>query len=99
MLVLEALIKKAMSPKIITSYTKFLDVLDDAMITNMSKKEITDFIKKEISKPSSYDIESVSLKGTSAMDYTFSYPMSKLYVMVPDEELLKNYQEKVSALY
>mgnify|MGYP004602493151 CR=1 FL=1 len=30
---------------------------------------------------------------------TFSYPMSKLYVMVPDEELLKNYQEKVSALY
>lgn len=99
MLVLEALIKKAMSPKIITSYTKFLDVLDDAMITNMSKKEITDFIKKEISKPSSYEIESVSLNGTSAMDYTFSYPMSKLYVMVPDEELLKNYQEKVSALY
>ena len=99
MLVLEALIKKAMSPKIITNYTKFLDVLDDAMITNMSKKEITDFIKKEISKPSSYEIESISLKGTSAMDYTFSYPMSKLYVMVPDEELLKNYQEKVSALY
>lgn len=99
MLVLEALIKKAMSPKIITSYTKFLNVLDDAMITNMSKKEITDFIKKEISRPSSYEIESISLNGTSAMDYTFSYPMSKLYVMVPDEELLKNYQEKVSALY
>lgn len=99
MLVLEALIKKAMSPKIITSYTKFLDVLDDAMITNMSKKEITDFIKKEISKPSNYDIESISLNGTSAMDYTFSYPMSKLYVMVPDEKNLKDYQEKVSALY
>lgn len=99
MLVLEALIKKAMSPKIITSYTKFLDVLDDAMITNMSKKEITNFIKKEISKPSNYDIESISLNGTSAMDYTFSYPMSKLYVMVPDEKNLKDYQEKVSALY
>lgn len=99
MLVLEALIKKAMSPKIISSYTKFLDVLDDAMITNMSKKEITDFIKKEISKPSNYDIESISLNGTSAMDYTFSYPMSKLYVMVPDEKNLKDYQEKVSALY
>ena len=28
----------------------FLDVLDDAMITNMTEKEITDFIKKEISK-------------------------------------------------
>ena len=99
MLVLEDLINKAMSPKIITSYTKFLDVLDDAMITNMSKKEITDFIKKEISKPSNYDIESISLNGTSAMDYTFSYPMSKLYVMVPDEKNLKDYQEKVSALY
>ncbi len=99
MIVLEALIKKAMSPKIITSYMKFLDVLDDAMITNMSKKEITDFIKKEISKPSSYTIESVNLKGTSAMDYTYSYPMSKLYVMVPDEENLKEYQNKVSALY
>ncbi len=99
MIVLEALIKKAMSPKIITSYTKFLDVLDDAMITNMTKKEITDFIKKEISKPSSYEIESVSLNGTSALDYTFSYPMSKLYVMVPDEQLLNDYKEKVNALY
>lgn len=99
MIVLEALIKKAMSPKIITSYTKFLDVLDDAMITNLTKKEITDFIKKEISKPSSYEIESVSLNGTSALDYTFSYPISKLYVMVPNEEILREYKEKVSALY
>ena len=99
MIVLEALIKKAMSPKIITSYTKFLDVLDDAMITNMTKREITDFIKKEISKPSSYNIETINLNGTSALDYTFSYPMSKLYVMVPDEQLLNDYKEKVSALY
>ncbi len=99
MIVLEALIKKAMSPKIITNYTKFLDVLDDAMITNMTKKEITDFIKKEISKPSSYNIETINLNGTSALDYTFSYPMSKLYVMVPDEQLLNDYKEKVSALY
>lgn len=99
MIVLEALIKKAMSPKIITNYTKFLDVLDDAMITNMSKKEITDFIKKEISKPSSYDIESVNLTGSSALDYTYSYPMNKLYVMEPDKESLENYQNKVSALY
>ena len=99
MIVLEALIKKAMSPKIITSYTKFLDVLDDAMITNMTKREITDFIKKEISKPSSYNIETVNLNGTSALDYTFTYLMSKLYVMVPDEQLLNDYKEKVSALY
>ena len=69
------------------------------MITNMTKKEITDFIKKEISKPSSYEIESVSLNGTSALDYTFSYQMSKLYVMVPDEQLLNDYKEKVNALY
>ena len=88
-----------MSPKIITSYMQFLDVLDDALITNMSKKDITDFIKKEISKPSSYEIESVNLKGSSAMDYTYSYPMSKLYVMIPDEETLREYQSKVSALY
>ena len=99
MIVLEALIKKAMSPKIITSYMQFLDVLDDALITNMSTNDIPDFIKKEISKPSSYEIESVNLKGSSAMDYTYSYPMSKLYVMIPDEETLREYQSKVSALY
>lgn len=99
MIVLTALINKAISPKILTNYTKLLDSLDDAMITNMTKKEITDYIKKEISKPSSYDITSVSLNGTSAMEYTYSYKANKLYVMVPNEEDISNYKTIVGALY
>lgn len=99
MIVLTALINKVISPKILTNYTKLLDSLDDAMITNMTKKEITDYIKKEISKPSSYDITSVSLNGTSAKEYTYSYKANKLYVMVPNEEDISNYKTIVGALY
>jgi len=95
LLVLSALIDKALSPKILTNYLKFLDVLEDAMITNMTKNEITSFVKNELSKKGNYTIESFSLTGKSSSEYTYSYPKSKLYVMIPNEESISKYQEAI----
>jgi len=98
LLVLEAMINKALSSKIITNYTKYLDILDDKMITNLSKDTITTIVKNELNNLSSYDIESISLDGTDSYEYTYSYPKSKLYVMLPDEEGINNYKSIISSI-
>ena len=95
-IILEALINKAMSSSIITNYIELLNALDDKFVTNITNEEITDFIKKQIAEMPSWNIESISLDGSNAYDYTYSYKSQKLYVMKPYEESVLNAQEKIN---
>ena len=95
-IILEALINKAMSSSIITNYIELLNALDDKFVTNITNEEITDFIKKQIAEMPSWNIESISLDGSNAYDYTYSYKRQKLYVMKPYEESVLNAQEKIN---
>ncbi len=93
--VLEAIMKKAMSPNIITSYNKLLKSLDGAFVTNMNQSTMTGFIRKEIQKPRDWKIENMTLSGTDSSEYTYSYRNMKLYVMLPNEEIVKEAQTKI----
>lgn len=96
-LILASLINKAMSASIITNYVDLLNALDDKFVTNITNEEITDFIKKQIAEMPSWNIESISLDGSNAYDYTYSYKSQKLYVMKPYEESVLNAQEKINS--
>lgn len=89
-LVLTALINKAMSPKIITNYVDILKALKGKFVTNISDDEITKLIKMQLEDGSSWSINSISVNGSDAMDYVYSYKKTKLYVMKPDEETVLN---------
>ena len=89
-LVLTALINKAMSPKIITNYVDILKALKGKFVTNISDDEITKLIKMQLEEGSSWSIKSISVNGSDAMDYVYSYKKTKLYVMKPDEETVLN---------
>lgn len=93
--VLEAIINKAMSPKIITKYNKLLKSLEGSFVTNMDDKDITSLVKKQINNNDSWDISFINLNGTDGSEYTYSHSASKLYVMIPDEESVKTAQEKL----
>jgi len=95
-LVLEAIINKALSPKIITKYNSLLNALDNSFVSNMDNSDITSLIKKQINDNPSWNFSTINLNGTDAYDYTYSYSANKLYVMIPDEESLKNAQEKLA---
>lgn len=86
-----------MSSSIITNYIELLNALDDKFVTNITNEEITDFIKKQIAEMPSWNIESISLDGSNAYDYTYSYKSQKLYVMKPYEESVLNAQEKINS--
>lgn len=96
--VLEALMNKAMSKSIIKSYTKLLKSLEDAFVTNMSQSTMASFIKKELSSPRNWQIESNTLTGTDSYEYTYTYKNSALYAMKPDKESISNAKEKINKL-
>lgn len=96
--VLEAVIKKASSPKIITKYTSLLNSLDGAFLTNMPLNTMKSFIRKEISKRRDWKFESNTLNGTDGSEFTYSYKNQKLYVMIPNEDSVSDTQNKIKEI-
>lgn len=96
--VIEALMKKAMSPNIIKTYNSLLKSLDGAFVTNMSHTTMLGFIKKEIQSPRDWQIDSYTLSGKDSYDYTYTYKNNKLYVMIPDEEVVNESKNKLKEI-
>ena len=94
-LVLTAIINKVLSPSIITNYNSLLNALSGEFLTNITNNEITDLIKWQIDGMYSWDIETISLDGSNAFDYTYSYKNQKLYVMMPYPESVNSAKEKI----
>ena len=97
-LVLTAIINKVLSPSIITNYNSLLNALSGEFLTNITNKEITDLIKWQIDGMYSWDIETISLDGSNAFDYTYSYKNQKLYVMMPYSESVNSAKEKINSV-
>ena len=85
--VLAAMLKKAMSPAIITNYSSVLKSIDGSFETNMSSSDITDLIQMQLSDMASWDIQQVSLTGTGKSMTGGAYmPNNKLYYMIPNQD-------------
>lgn len=82
--------KVTTSKSIITNYSNLLDSVSNSMQTNMGNDEISDLIRNQLDGMYSWDIKTISLDGYDSMDYTYSYPAQKLYVMVPDYSTINN---------
>lgn len=98
MLVLNAIIDKAMSPKIITKYNSLLNSVDDSLITNVDQKSITKLIKKQIKDGTGWEIESYSVNGSDSYATTYSTGKAKAYVMKPDEKTILEAKKKLDAI-
>lgn len=97
-LVLTAIINKVMSKTLLTKYNSILDAVGDSFVTNLDNDSITKFIKNQIKNNDNWTIETYNLNGTDAFDYTYSYKSAKSYVMQPDEESVKNAQNKIDEI-
>lgn len=65
--VLQAMLKKASSPEIITKYSNILKAVGKAFDTNMTTKEITSFIKYQLQASPSWKFEQYVLKGENTL--------------------------------
>ena len=80
-----AIIKKAMSPSILTNYASVLSAVSGSFETSMPEREMTAFIKSQLDNPSSFDIANYVLKGShSSTTNSYHMPGPRLYVAEPD---------------
>lgn len=83
------------SPNILADYNSVLEVMNGKFATNIEMNELTSFIKYEIEDIGNYEIISTQVDGTGSMEYTYSYPHQKLYVMFPNEKSVNNAKENI----
>lgn len=97
-LVLEAMIQKAMSPAILTSYAGIMASLQDSFVTSMPSGDITSLVKLMLKDGSGWNMVKASAEGTGATDYCYSLgqPAS---VVVPDESSVQQIKAQIQALY
>jgi polyisoprenyl-teichoic acid--peptidoglycan teichoic acid transferase len=97
--VIEAILTKVFTPAILTKYSSLINSLSNTFITNMDENNMTNFIKMQLDKNIKWDITKMVMNGTSSMEYTYSYPKQKLYVMVPNDDSITQAKEQINNIY
>lgn len=95
MAVIKAVINKAMSPAILSSYTEILESLSGNFETSMPYDMIAELVRDQLDKGGSWNIVSCSVDGYG--DSRRPYSMStNAYVMIPDQETVDAAIEKIN---
>ena len=84
--VLMSMLKKMMSPAIITNYTGVLNSIAGCFETNMSSDNITDLIQMQVNDMAQWTFTQKQFTGHGVMQTGGAYmPNTKLYYMIPDD--------------
>lgn len=98
--VITAIIKKVTSSKtLISKYDEILNTLSSSFETDLSNNSIKKFAKMQLDKNIDWSIESISVDGTGARDYTYSMGTKQLlYVMVPNQSTVDIAKTKINQI-
>lgn len=97
MRVVEAILQKAVSPELLKNYSSILDTVSQSVQMNISSTDIASLVNMQLSKPSSWSIYTYSLTGVDGNEYAPALG-DKAYVMIPDENVLKNAKQDITAV-
>lgn len=93
------ILKKAMSPAIITNYTSILNSVSDSFQMSMEESDFKKLIKQQINDMSDWDIQSYAVTGTgSSSTTTYSMPGPALYVMEPNYGTVRQAHDYIEAM-
>lgn len=99
MLVLEAIINKAMSPKILTKYNSIIDALKGRVTTNMEVNQLIGLAKKQIKQESTWTFTSINANGTDSIEECSATGVGKAYVMKPDSDSVDKIKSALNQLF
>ena len=95
--VFKAIFKRIVSPKMITNYGKFMDAIAVAFDTNLSNKEISKFVKYELSHLPKWKFESYTIAGNS--DLKFCYAVGDYAsVIIQNKQMNEIARKKIQAI-
>ena len=96
--VITAMIKKAISPAILTGANGVLSSVSGNVDTNMSQNQIQELIKSQLSGGAAWNIKSMAAEGTGDNQECYSSPGSILYVTQPDMSSVTPIIEAINAV-
>lgn len=96
--VITAMIKKAISPAILTGANGVLSSVSGNVDTNMSQNQMQDLIKSQLSDGAAWNIKSMAAEGTGDNQECYSSPGSVLYVTQPDMSSITPIIEAINAV-
>lgn len=86
---LMAMLKKAMSPKIITNYNNILAAVEGSFETDMTSDDIKSLVNMQLDDMADWDIFNVQVTGEGKISYDmYSQKGKKTYITVPDKKVL-----------
>ena len=97
--ILEAIMKKAMSPAILKGYNNIINSLIGNVITNMSGDTMISFAKKQLSKNTEWNFTSISADGVSQVKPCYSLGNAKASVVVPNEDSINSIKIAIQNIY
>ena len=96
--VITAMIKKMVSPAILTGANGIISSVSGNVDTNMSEEQIQNLIKKQLAEGASWNIKSVAAEGTGDNQLCYSYSGMPLYVMQPDQAVVDMIKSEINAV-
>lgn len=96
--VIKAMIKKAISPAIISGATKIMASVSGNVDTSMPQVEIQELIKNQLANGGDWNILSVSATGEEDRQYCYSYTGNSLYVTEPNYESVDMIKELIQRI-
>lgn len=96
--VLTGILQKAMSPALLIKSSEIITSVSDSVETNMTRAEMAEFINRQLSEGTGWQIESVAAVGTGDSQACFSSGSQALYVMWPDEASVADITRKMKQI-
>lgn len=96
--VITAMIKKMVSPAILTGANGILNSVSGNVETNMSESQIQELIKNQLAETPSWTITSMAATGNGDNQYCYSYSGAPLYVMQPDEASVESIKQAIDSV-
>ncbi|MCI6465939.1 MAG: LCP family protein [Faecalicatena sp.] len=96
--VITAMIKKAISPAILTGANGLLSSVSGNVDTNMSQEQIQELIKSQLAEGAAWNIKSMSAEGTGDEQECYSSPGNMLYVTQPDMNSITAIKQAIDAV-
>ncbi len=96
---LKAMLKKAMSPKIITNYSNILAAVEGSFETDMSSKEIKSLLNMQLNDMSDWTVYNVQVEGEGyKTSKTASMYGTEVYVMKPYQKQVKKIKKIIDTV-
>lgn len=99
MAVIKAVIEDLSSSDMLKNYKSVLDEISESMITSVSYDEISDLAQFQLNDMKPWDVQTYSVNGSDSMNVTYSGGSQMLYVMVPNQDTVKQAQQYIKDMY